>query len=118
MSINNSLAGTAVHDLTAAKVWYERLLGRAPDQEPMAEVVEWKFPNGGWIQVFADPERAGKSSLTLSVSDLDEEWHRIRESGFEVGEINDAKSVRTAIMTDPDGNQIVLAQPLIEAIAQ
>jgi hypothetical protein len=38
----------------------------------MAGFAEWKLADGGWIQVFQDKERAGSSSVTFLVSDLDD----------------------------------------------
>ena len=70
MTIKNALASIAVKDLAAAVRWYKRVLGKPPDARPMAEVAEWKFDRGGWLQVYQLPERAGKGSLTLAVSNL------------------------------------------------
>jgi hypothetical protein len=68
MSIDNAIASVAVKDLAAAVAWYEALLGRAADSTPMPEVAEWKFPRGGWFQVYQLPERAGNGSVTLAVT--------------------------------------------------
>ena len=106
----NALAGIAVKDLDAAIPWYERLLDRSPDARPMSEVAEWKFERGGWIQVFEDPKRAGRSSVTLVERDLDERLTDLRAKTIEVRSTNEAESVRTAIVDDPDGNQLVFAQ--------
>lgn len=118
VSIENSLAGIAVRDLAAAIRWYERLLSRPPDQKPMPEVAEWGFARGGWLQVFQDAGRAGKSSVTLSVSDLDAEVERLRTLSIPVGDVQHSKQVKTAILRDPDGNQLVFAQPLTDKMAQ
>lgn len=118
MKIENSLAGVAVRDLSAALRWYERLLARPPDQQPMPEVAEWGFPRGGWIQVFQDAERVGKASVTLSVSDLQSEVERLRGLGISIGDVHHSPQVRTAILRDPDGNRLVFAQPMTDKIAQ
>jgi hypothetical protein len=55
MSIDNVLASVAVKDLKAASAWYEKLLGRPADSKPMPEVAEWKFKQGGWLQVYHSP---------------------------------------------------------------
>lgn len=70
MTIQNALAGIAVNDLGDAVAWYTKLIGRAPDVHPMPEGYEYSCPGGGWIQIFADAARAGRSSLTLSVDSL------------------------------------------------
>lgn len=117
MSIRNALAGIAVKDFRSALSWYEQLLGRAATR-PMAEVAEFEFENGGWLQVFADAQRAGFSSVTLTVTDLDEQLHDLRSKSLEASSITNSSLVKTATVTDPDGNQIVFAQPLSERIAQ
>ena len=78
MAIRNALASMAVKDLKLSVSWYEKLFGRPADSTPMPEVAEWKFPGGGWLQVYAGPERAGGSSCTLAVSNLDEESERAK----------------------------------------
>ena len=71
MTIDNAIASLAVKDLQAAVSWYEGVLGRPADSTPMPEVAEWKFPRGGWLQVYQLPERAGAGSCTLAVAALD-----------------------------------------------
>jgi catechol 2,3-dioxygenase-like lactoylglutathione lyase family enzyme len=117
MSVQNSLAGITVRDLAAATRWYENLLSKPPDQKPMPEVAEWAFPRGGWIQVFADPDRAGKSSVTFSVSDLKTQADHLRSLGIAVGDLQESKQVKTLIIRDPDGNQLVFAEPLTADMA-
>ena len=70
MKIENAIASVAVKDLRSAAVWYEKLFRRPADSKPMAEVAEWKFPRGGWLQVYQVPERAGAGSCTLAVDDI------------------------------------------------
>ena len=108
--ITNALAGIAVADLGAAIRWYERLLDRPPDARPMDEVAEWRFERGGWLQVFEDADRAGRSSVTLVESDIDERVSDLAARSIEIESTTDTKSVRTAIILDPDGNQLVFAQ--------
>ncbi len=62
MTVQNALAGVAVKNLEQAVAWYAKLIGRPADSHPMAEVYEYHFPAGGWLQIFADADRAGKSS--------------------------------------------------------
>ncbi len=118
MPIRNVLAGVAVRDLQTAIPWYARLLGRKADSQPMPEVAEWKFDRGGWLQVFHDEKRAGASSCTLAVDDLDATLEALRRDGVSVGRKTETKSVRTALLEDPDGNRIVVAQALSGDLAQ
>ena len=108
--ITNVLAGIAVSDLDEAIPWYERILDRPPDARPMSEVAEWKFESGGWLQVFQDPDRAGQSSVTLVDSSIDQRVSALRAKGIEIGSTTDTDWVRTAIVADGDGNQLVFAQ--------
>ena len=76
----------------------------------MTTVAEWKFPEGGWLQVYAGPERAGGCSFTLAVSDLDEENRRLRELGIDTGRLIAVGKFKTIMLKDPDGNSIALAE--------
>lgn len=117
MPMKNVLAGVAVSNLENALSWYSQLLDRAPDTQPMPELAEWKFDRGGWLQVFHDEERAGASSITLAVDDLDATLTTLQANGIQAGQKSDTSSVRTAMLRDPDGNRIVLAQALSTGLA-
>lgn len=117
MSIDNALAGVAVRDLDAAARWYEQVLGDAR-KRPMPQVAEWRLPRGGCLQVFADAHRAGKSSVTLVVADIDAEVERLEGLSVAIGKRTATAAVKTAILADPDGNQVVLAQALVDVLAR
>jgi predicted enzyme related to lactoylglutathione lyase len=113
MTITNVLAGLAVADVDSALPWYERLLGRPADALPMDGLAEWHFPQSGAIQVIANPDRAGRSLLTLSVDDLERELDTLRERGLDPDAIDDQTSdkVLFATVADPEGNTITLVEP-------
>lgn len=114
--IKNVLAGVATKDLSTSIAFYQKLLERKPDGQPMPELAEWKLPGGGCLQVFQDQaERAGRSSVTLVVENLEAELQRL---GNPEAKKSHNSYVDTAILRDPDGNQVVLAQPKSEALAQ
>lgn len=119
MTVENALAGVAVADLAAASTWYEQVVGRPADLEPSAtnDFAEWRFELGGALQLFVDKERAGQSSATLIVPRLESELDAVRAAGIRVGRMADSPFVRTAILSDPDGNRVVLAQSLASAFA-
>ena len=71
MEVRNVLAQTTVRDQDAAERWYSVLFGRAPDARPMDGLLEWHFGDAMGVQVWAEPERAGRSSVVLTVGDLD-----------------------------------------------
>lgn len=118
MTIENVLASVAVKDLDAATAWYAKLLGRPSAPRPMKEVAEWTFPRGGVLQVYELPERAGRCSCTLSVSDLDAEVAKLEAMGVDTSQRTSGPQVKTVMIVDPDGNHIALAQPLGDAVAR
>lgn len=115
MSIVNALAGIAVKDIDAAVLWYEKILG--PASRPMDEVAEWTMPNGGCLQVFEDGIRAGLSSVTLVVEDLDHEIAGLESKGIHIGETSRSSLVDMAIVQDHDGNQVVFAHSKSDKLA-
>ncbi|MGY3264184.1 VOC family protein [Lysobacter sp. HA35] len=116
MPIANALAGIAVQDLAVSRGWYEALL-ESPSSSPMPEVAEWSLPRGGGLQLFRDPLRAGSSSATLAVDDIDAQRERLATLGVEIVDSTDADAVRTITLRDPDDNRLVLAQALDPRIA-
>jgi predicted enzyme related to lactoylglutathione lyase len=118
MAIQNALASMAVKDLKVATEWYGRLLRRPPDSAPMGEVREWKFERGGWLQVYALPERAGGGSCTLAVNDISEIIEHARKLGIDTSKTTSTSQVKTLMIVDPDGNHIAFAQALNGSMAR
>ena len=118
MSFDNVLASLAVKDLKSAIEWYTRLLGRAPDSTPMPEVAEWRFPRGGWLQVYQAPDRAGQGSCTLAVSRIDDAVAAAAGLGADTSDRNTSARVKTLMITDPDGNHIAMAEALDPTMAR
>jgi hypothetical protein len=81
LAIEKVLAGVAVGDLDSARDWYGRLLGRAPEAEPMGGLAEWHTSGHGGIQLVEDGDRAGSSLLTLVVDSLDERLAALEPRG-------------------------------------
>ena len=117
MAIQNVLASVAVRDIKAASSWYAQLLGRA-GETPMPELAEWKFPRGGWLQVYQLPERAGQGSFTLAVSDLAAEIKKLDAMGLDTRQRSGDSKVKTVMVTDPDGNHIAFAEATDPTLAQ
>ena len=118
MSIDNAIASVAVKDLGAAVEWYQALLGRAADSKPMAEVAEWKFPRGGWLQVYQLPQRAGHGSVTLAVSNIDEVVTHVKKLGIDTSQQTASPQVKTLMIVDPDGNHIAFAEAFDRTMAR
>ena len=117
MSVDNALAGVAVKNLGSAAKWYEQLIGHA-GQKPMEGVFEWSLPRGGVLQIFEDADRAGSSSVTFSVKGIDEHVGQLSQRGIEIGNRSSSDKVSTAIVKDPDGNQVVLAEQHSDKVAK
>jgi predicted enzyme related to lactoylglutathione lyase len=111
LAINVLFAGIAVADFAAAIEWYERLLGGPPDMAPHETERAWRLTEESWIYVVSDPQRAGKSLLTVMVDDLDERLAAIAERGIEVGPVEQlGKTTRKVEVVDPEGNRVGFGQ--------
>lgn len=109
MLFEHVLAVVAVTDLERSREWYGRLFGRAPDNEPMPNLVEWQVREGAWVQVFVEAEHAGSSMLNLAVGDLAAAKADLADRGLEPGETQAAnKGVELSALRDPDGNAVTL----------
>ncbi|MDQ6916380.1 MAG: VOC family protein [Pseudomonadota bacterium] len=117
MSIDNVLASVAVKDLEAASAWYAKLFGH-PATTPMAEVAEWRFPRGGCLQVYQLPERAGRGSFTVAVSDIEAETRKLVAMGLDTSQRASSSRVKTVMVTDPDGNHIAFAEATDPTLAR
>ena len=117
MPIENAIASVAVKDLKSAVSWYEKLFERSPDSTPMPEVAEWKFPRGGWLQVYQLPERAGHGSFTLAVTDIEKVIEHARKLGLDTSQTSLGVQVKTLMIQDPDGNSIAFAEAIDKSMA-
>jgi catechol 2,3-dioxygenase-like lactoylglutathione lyase family enzyme len=107
MAIDHVLAVVPTADFAAAQAWYERLFGRPADNRPMEELAEWRLTDSGWVQLTADPERAGSGLLNLAVDDLDHHVGELAARGLTPGAIQTVtKGVQLSAIRDPDGNTI------------
>ncbi len=99
-------AGIRVRDVTAARAWYERLLGE-PSFFPNATEVVWTLADDRSLYIEEDPSRAGGALITVFVDDLDAPISEITSRGLEPPERETYSSgVRKATYRDDDGNEI------------
>ena len=112
MRIDRILAQLTVSDLAAAEAWYRRLFGSAPDARPMEGLIEWHLSPAFGVQVFAEADRAGRSSVVLDVHDVDPVAAELTSAGIEHSGPVDATTTRILPLTDLDGNRIVFTSPL------
>jgi predicted enzyme related to lactoylglutathione lyase len=100
-------ASLPVADLHVAMGWYEQIFGRAADIVPNKNEVTWCVAGNGWLYVIQDPERAGRTVVTISVSDLDQFVADLASRGISAGPIESVGDAgRKANLVDADGNVI------------
>src|SRR5271156_5341364 len=100
-------AGVPVADLQAALGWYEQLFGRTADVVPDKKEVMWCVAENGWLYVIEDPARAGRTVVTISVSDLNQFVADLGSRGIIAGPIEAVgESGSKANVVDADGNVI------------
>jgi catechol 2,3-dioxygenase-like lactoylglutathione lyase family enzyme len=97
MSISMVLSVVPVANFETSIEWYERLLGRAPDAQPMPGLADWHLTDTAWVQVYRDRDRAGETALNFAVDDL--RTHTTTN-----------KNAKLASVTDPAGNTITFIE--------
>ena len=117
MQVRNALASVATSDLEVSLRWYQRFLGE-PTYRPMPELCEWRLPGGGALQVYLGPERAGGTSCTLIVDDLEATCAELARNGVATVDPQIGDLVDTAMIRDPDGNSVAFAQPKSDQMAR
>ena len=113
MAFTHVFAAVSVADHDAARPWYERFFGRPPDLIPNDHESAWQLtPGGGWLYIVGDPDRAGRSVVTLLVDDIEERAAELERRGLAPGPMETLPGLVTkCVVTDPDGNTIALGQP-------
>jgi predicted enzyme related to lactoylglutathione lyase len=78
----------------------------------MEGLLEWHLSETFGVQVFAEPDRAGRSAMVLNVPDVTAEAARLTAAGITHDGPQDATTVRILPLTDADGNRLVFTSPL------
>jgi hypothetical protein len=107
MTFRRLLAQSVVTDLAVAEGWYAALFEGPPDARPMDGLVEWHLGDSFGVQLWRDPERAGRSVMVLDETDLDALAARLTAAGVEHDGPQPATAFRVLVLSDPDGNQVV-----------
>jgi hypothetical protein len=68
--------------------------------------------------VYQLAERAGHGSFTLAVSDIEQEIRKLDALGLNTSDRSSSSSVKTVMLTDPDGNHIAFAEAFDPALAR
>lgn len=99
-------AGLRVREFTAARAWYERLLGE-PSFFPHATEAVWTLADGRSVYAVEDADRAGGGVVTIFVEDLDARLAEIAARGLAPDDVETYDNgVRKAVFRDPDGNEV------------
>ena len=106
MTITHAFTGLPVVDYNSAYPWYVRLFGREADTFPHESECVWRLTSTSSIYVVQDPQRAGKSLVTLALDDLDAHERRMRADGVEFAVEQSGAAPRRLIATDVDGNKL------------
>lgn len=111
MKINYLYAAMIVSTIEASESLYTKVLDREPDDRPMDTLVQWRgFSNAG-IQLFKDAAKAGNSTMTIVVSDIEKAKLFLKGQGIDLGQTQQGEFGKIVQLSDPDGNNITFAEP-------
>lgn len=74
----------------------------------MDGLLEWHLGESFGVQVWLNPDRAGRSAMVVNESDLDALTARLITAGVDHEGPQPGGGARVLIVTDPDGNQVVI----------
>jgi catechol 2,3-dioxygenase-like lactoylglutathione lyase family enzyme len=109
MALTSVLAQSTVSDLGAAEQWYSALWGRGPDARPMPGLLEWHVDGHSGLQVWSEPDRAGRSTVVIGTDDLEDVATRLDAEGIDHGDPQPGGGRRILQLADPDGNRVLIA---------
>ncbi|SFO95970.1 VOC family protein [Amycolatopsis rubida] len=107
--IRRVLAQCTVSDLPRAEKWYTVLFGRRPDARPMPGLLEWHLDDAFGLQVWSEPERAGRSTVVFEETDLDAAAAKAAKAGIAHDGPLPGGGARILPLADPDGNRVVFS---------
>jgi len=111
MKLRKAYTALLVGDLDAAEAWYTKLLGRRPDNRPMATLVQWELFDHVGLALSSNAEIAGPGVLFLIVDDVAAERRRLADLGITLGDDIAGDYSTLAQVRDADGNMLTLATP-------
>lgn len=74
----------------------------------MPGLIEWHLGDTFGVQVWSEPDRAGRSSMVLEETNLDDAAARLLEQGIRNDGPQPGDGARVVQIIDPDGNRVVL----------
>src|SRR3712207_8459838 len=108
MTFRRLLAQAVFTDLPVAERWYSALFDSPPQERPMDGLLQWHLGESFGVQVWLEPGRAGRSVMVVEESDLDALAARVSAAGIDHDDPQPGGGARVLILTDPDGNQVVV----------
>ena len=111
MRIQGVYAAIATTDIAAAEAFYTKLFDRGPDDRPMDNLIQWRNVADANIQIFENPKNAGFSMCTIVVPDMGAARASLEAIGLSIHGEQEGDFGKIARLSDPDGNQITLAEP-------
>lgn len=106
--IRRMLANCTVTDLTRAQQWYSLLFDCQPHARPMPGLIEWHLGESFGVQVWSEPDRAGRCTVVLEETDIDNAAARLMSVGIAHDGPVPGGGARILPLLDPDGNRVVL----------
>lgn len=108
MRPHRMLAQCTVTDLNRAEAWYGKLFEREPDAVRWTGLIEWHFGRHMGLQIWYEPDRAGRSTVVLDVPGFGDEIRRLKQ--LDVAKEDHVSTARFRVVTlhDPDDNRVVL----------
>lgn len=111
MNIQGLYAVACVADMALAEDWYTGLLARPADDHPMPTLTQWRNIGTAGIQLVLDPDKAGRSVITIVTPNIDAERDRLADLNLDIGQISRGSFGAIAEIADHDGNRIIIAEP-------
>lgn len=108
MALIRILAQSTVSDLDTAERWYTTLWQRGPDEKPMPGLLEWHLGPTAGLQVWSEPDRAGRSTVVIGTDDMDALAGRLTSAGVDHRGPEPGGGARILQLADPDGNRVVI----------
>jgi hypothetical protein len=107
-------AGIAVTNYRRAVTWYAMLFGRPPDVVVRDDIESmWQIKEAAWVYIVQDSERAGKSLVTILVTDLEGHLRDLSDRGIEGWALESVPGLYCkASLTDMDGNTVAFGENL------
>jgi predicted enzyme related to lactoylglutathione lyase len=101
-----------VSDLSVAIAWYDAVLDRTAELEPVPGIVEYEL-SGTWIQLVGGRRGSPGWVLRYGVEDIELERDRLKGLGIEPGDIETVPGVISFFdLRDPDDNELSAYQVL------